>query len=104
MIDNKQMNVINQDKFYQISCSDWSMILKSSSKYEAGCLSLKEMIKGKGSNLNLSFTIEVKEVNDENNIEFFYVPTLLFDLGHFKLSEDLSSLRHFFLDKGKNSY
>ena len=98
------MNVLNQDKFYEVSCSDWSLIIKSSSPYEAACAALKKMMQDKGRNLNLSFILEIKQCNNEEDIEFLYVPSVLFDIGYFKLSEDFSELSNFFLDKGKNSH
>ena len=98
------LDIKSQDKSYRVTCSDWSMILKACSVNAAGCLALKNMIREKGKNLNLSFILEVQEYGFEDSIEFLYVPSVLSDLGYFKLSEEFSELSNFFLDKGKNSH
>jgi hypothetical protein len=72
---------------------------------EAASKALKEVLELKGKNTSLSFTMCVEEIADEKiNLDFVYVPKILEDIGLFNLSNELSSLSDFFLDKGKNPH
>lgn len=92
----------NQYKFYMVECSDWKVLRLSSSSQDAAIESLRLKIKELGNNLNLSFILSVKDMQEKENQTFFSVPALLSDLGLFKLSADLAILSDFVLDKGQN--
>lgn len=89
----------NQDCFYRISCADWEYICLAESHYEASVKGIKEMIKIKGKNLNLSFTLISDKILDLNlEREFFYLPVVLSDAGFKDLAKDFSDLCDFLLD------
>ena len=65
----------------------------------------KKVMDLKGENAKLSFSMCIDEISDQDiYTDFMYVPKVLEDIGLFKLSNELSSLSDFFLDKGKNSH
>jgi hypothetical protein len=95
----------NQEKFYRIKCADWEYMTLAENVEEAASKALKNVIDLKGENCNLSFSMCVEEIGDSViHLDFMYVPKVLEDIGLFKLSNELSSLSDFFLDKGKNPH
>ena len=72
---------------------------------DAASSALKKVMDLKGENAKLSFSMCIDEISDQDiYTDFMYVPKVLEDIGLFKLSNELSSLSDFFLDKGKNSH
>lgn len=95
----------NQQNYYRISSADWEYIVISSSFEEACSQAVKEMIKLKGGDLNLSFTLEASKLSGfDVETNFFYTPSILSDLGLHDLAKSFSEVHDFFLDKGKESY
>lgn len=92
----------SQYKFYLVECSDWKILRLASSSQDAAIEALRIKIEELGTNLNISFILSVKDVQEKENQTFFSVPALLSDLGFFKLSSDLAILSDFVLDKGQN--
>ena len=89
----------NQDSFYRISCADWEYVCLAESHYEASVKAIKEMVKMKGKNLNLSFTLISDKILDlDLEREFFYLPVVLSDAGFKDLAKDFSDLCDFLLD------
>lgn len=90
-----------QDVFYfRVSCSDWENIVVAKDFSDAANLGLKEMLEKFKKNLNLSFTIVVAKIL-ENEIltEFFYTPKVLSDIGLHKLSKEYDEFYKNLLDK-----
>lgn len=95
----------SQDKYFRIKCSDWEYMVLAENIDEAASKALKEVLELKGKNTSLSFTMCVEEIADEKiNLDFVYVPKILEDIGLFNLSNELSSLSDFFLDKHAKAY
>ena len=89
----------NQDSFYRISCADWEYICLAESHYEASVKAIKEMVKMKGKNLNLSFTLISDKILDlKMDREFFYLPVVMSDAGFKDLAKDFSDICDFLLD------
>ena len=95
----------SQEKFYLVTCADLECVVLAASPEEASCLGLKNILKCKGLDTNLSLIISVDFINKHKNETFiFYTSSVLNDIGHFKLAKDLESLSDFFLDKGENPH
>jgi len=95
----------SQNKFYLIKCADWEYMTLAETCEEAASIALKEVLEINGKNTNLSFTMCVDQINNSEIItDYIYVPKVLEDIGYFNLSNELSSLSDFFLDKGKNPH
>ena len=95
----------SQDNFYIVKCADLDCVVLADSYENAVCYGLKNILKERGSETNLSFIIGVDLVkNSECDTKIFYTPDVLNDLGYFKLAKDLECLSDFFLDKGENPH
>ena len=95
----------SQENFYLVTCADLECVVLAASPEEASCLGLKNILKHKGLNTNLSLIISVDFISKHKNETFvFYTASVLNDIGHFKLAKDLESLSDFFLDKGENPH
>ena len=98
-------DIKSQDNFYLVKCSDLECMVLEDSYENAACYGLNNIIKKYKSETNLSFMISVDLIKDyEIDTRIFYTPSILNDLGHFKLAQDLANLSDFFLDKGENPH
>ncbi len=93
------------DNFYLVICADVECVILATCPEEAASNGLKNILKNRGLESNLSFLISVDSIkNHEIETFIFQTSNILNDLGHFKLAKDLDSLSDFFLDKGENSH
>lgn len=94
-----------QDNFYLVMCADVECMVLATSPEEAASTGLKNILKKRGLESNLSFLISVDLINNHEIETFvFHTSNILNDLGFFKLAKDLESLSDFFLDKGENPH
>lgn len=95
----------NQDSFFTIICSDWSITVKDKSHQQACAKALQKMLAKYGTALNISFFMSSERVSKKKeDIDIVETSSVLADLGYFNISKSLSEMRDFFLDKGKNPH
>jgi hypothetical protein len=90
----------NQEKkFYLVSGGEWEAVVLAKDAVDASAYGLEKAFEGYGSGLMLSNCITVKNVSDakeenheEMDMDIFYVPSVLSDIGKNELATQLDEI------------